>query len=146
MHITQTHIASSEAQSAATTILDVHGKLDGTGIHTLLESVQANVEQGSRRMIINLTEADSVTSAGLVGLYMVGELLEGRSVQHLAGWNVIGQMRMTLEDGVAFPNLSLASPNQHVTHTLRASNFDRLMRTHSTVDDAIAAFPAVKAA
>jgi anti-anti-sigma regulatory factor len=144
MHITQTHIASSEAQpEATTTILDVHGTLDGTGIQTLLESVQANMEKGSRRMIINLAEVDSVSSAGLVGLFMVGELLEGRPVQHLAGWNVIGQMRMTLEHGGTFPNLSLASANQNVTQALHASSFNRLVRTLPTVDDAIAAFPAL---
>jgi hypothetical protein len=140
--VSETHIASSEVQpDATTTILDVHNTLDGTSIQTLLESVQANLKKGTRRIIINLAGVDKVSRAGLVGLYMIGELLEGRSLHDLEGWKVIGQMRMTLEQGGTFPNLSLAAPNQNVVNSLRTSGFDRLVRTLPTVDDAIAAFP-----
>jgi hypothetical protein len=142
MYITETHIASSETQLEATPIiLDVHGTLDGSSLQTLLQSAKASIEKGSRRMIINLAEVDSISNAGLLGLYMVGELLEGRSVDDLEGWTVIDQLRETLEHGGTFPNLSLAAPNQNVAHTLHTSSFfDRLVRTLPTVDDAVAAF------
>jgi anti-anti-sigma regulatory factor len=90
-------------------------------------------------MIVNMADVDSVSSAGIAGLYLIGELLEGRATydQDPEGWVVYDQMHEALEQGRAFTRLFLAAPNERVASTLRVTQFDRLARTLPSVEDAI---------
>ena len=123
------------------TVLHLHGALDGSSYETLVEAARAEIEGGARRMIIDLTGVDAVTTAGVIGLYTVGTLLEGGSLDDLEGYAVMDEMRKAIDRSDTFVGLYLAAPNEKVAHALSATSIDQLARTLPSVEEAISAFP-----
>jgi hypothetical protein len=128
----------SNGTNRTTAVLYLYGALDGTTYESLVEVASTLIEDGARRIIIDLENVDVLSIAGQVGLFTVGMLLEGRSVEGLDGYAVIDKMRKAVEDGLPFANLYLASPNSQVSEFLHANRLDQLVRVQPSVSDAMA--------
>jgi anti-anti-sigma regulatory factor len=123
------------------TILHLSGKLDGSGYETMVSAAQAEYENGARRMILDLEGVPSVSSAGVIGLYIVGAMLGGENLAGLEGYAVMAQMRAAIDAGELLAAMCLAAPGEKVASALERSGFARLVRIMPTVDDAISDFP-----
>jgi hypothetical protein len=128
----------ANGSNGTTAVLYLYGALDGTTYESLVEAASTLIEEGARRIIIDLENVDALSIAGQVGLFTVGMLLEGRPVAGLDGYAVIGEMRKAIDDGLPFANLYLASPSGQVGEFLHANSLDQLARVQPSVDDAMA--------
>ena len=141
MYITHTIITTPEAPaSEPTVVLNVRGVLDGSNYQKLVETARANHQKGARRLIINMAAVPSVSAAGVAGLFIIGEILEGRTVYDQEGWAVLKGMSAAVEQGRSFRRLALVALNGQVASALHAARFDQLARMAPSVADAISAW------
>jgi hypothetical protein len=125
---------------ASTTVLHPHGRLDGATFETLISAAQAQIEAGASRIIVDLERVDAVSSAGIIGIYMVGALLSGEPLHGLEGYAVMNKMRDDIDQGRSFTSLLLAAPGDKIAQALTVSGLHHLVGILSSVDEAISAF------
>lgn len=123
------------------TVLHAHGNLDGTSFEPLIEAGRSHIAQGAQRMIFELSNVPKASSAGLLGLYAVGFLLEKRTLESVDGYYLMGEMEIDLERGKHFVNICVAAPNEAVSHMLAAMHLDQIIPVRPSMASALDVFP-----
>lgn len=127
--------------SDSITVLHPRGKLDGTGYHDLLDACQCEICEGARRLLIDMSNIEAVSSVGLLGIFMVGCLLTGRPFDDLDAHALMGELRNAIDAGATCDQLWLAAPNETVSRALQTIGFDAIVNIFPTIEDAIDAAP-----
>ena len=127
--------------TAPITILKLHGSLDGSSYESLIAEAQEQIGGGAGRMIIDLETVSALSSAGIVGIYTVGSLLEGESLEDLEGYAITSMLRNDLDDGKSFSNLLLAGASDDIAPALESTGIDRVALSFPSLDEAISSFP-----
>ena len=107
---------ATAAPEPGVTVVSAAGEIDHDSHHVLGDAVDTALRQGAERVVIDLTEVTFCDSGGLslfVGLHK----------------------RVTAANG----QLRLARPQPQVLAVLHATNLDRLLTVHATVDEAVQA-------
>ena len=97
------------------TIINVEGQIDSYTAPTLERHLQAILDEGNSRLILNLEGVPYMSSAGLRMLSLICRA--ARQVE------VGGDLR-------------LACPSEVVAHALRTSGFDQVFRVYDSVSEA----------
>jgi anti-anti-sigma regulatory factor len=135
-------IENSRSQSVvrvSRAMLQCSGSLDRLSYQRFLELVLAEIKMGAQEIILDLSQVDRVSIAGMVGLYLAGAMLEGKEPQLAAlsegsdlstldGWEVIHRMCEAIESGTVFERIQLVSPSEPLHQSLTAIGMDRIMR------------------
>lgn len=122
-------------------VMHLHGALDGSAIDALLGAARAEIEDGCHNLVVDAADVTSVSSAGVIGLYMVGAVLGGHDVTDLEGYAIMGQMRAAIEEGQPLGGLCVAAASQPVARALDGMGFHRICPLFATVDDALSEGP-----
>ncbi len=101
------------------TVFLPEGRIDTQAAADMDEALQAAVSAGRHNMVVDMSEVEYISSAGLRALAAV-------------------QVRSKAEGG----DMKLAALNQRVTRVFRIIGFDLLMSIHETPEVAIAEFSA----
>jgi anti-anti-sigma factor len=105
----------STRDSCGVTVVDMEGSLDTTTSGDTGDALFALVQDGNRKILLNLEKLDYVSSAGLRAILVAAKLLQ----------NSGGQMRMP-------------TPTETVRSIMEASGFNSLLKLHDTEADALA--------
>lgn len=124
-----------------TAVLHLQGSLDGSTYEDLLSTAQRERATGVQKLIIDLEHVQSVSNAGIIGLYAIGALLHGESLDGLEGYEVIHRMQRAIELEQSFPCLILAAPMENVSQALASCGLTRVVSIRPSVDEAINNFP-----
>ena len=101
-----------------------------------LEEVGRNLyEQGSRRMVLELSQARYINSAGLRAVHTIYNLLRSNFPEEADE-----MLRKRIGENVRSRLLKLVGPNQNVRELLTTSGYDHFLEVHENLESAIAAF------
>jgi anti-anti-sigma regulatory factor len=82
------------------TVLQPHGELDGSNYRELIARGQAAQKAGAQYILLDLSDVPYVSSAGLVALHTIANLLRGGQPSDTAsGWEALHAMRRDLGSG-----------------------------------------------
>jgi anti-anti-sigma factor len=116
-------IISEERQVAvAVTIFHIRGWLDGQSEELLLEAARNAYEGGARYLLIDMSELDTITSAGI------------RAVQKLY------QMYTPKEDRFKIAHLKLCNAPPQIYNVLGITGFLQNIPMYANLDDALDSF------
>lgn len=101
------------------TIVGIVGSVDGLTAETLLSTLQAHVEDGHTRLVVDLSGVDYTSSAGLRAL-----LATVKEARRRGG------------------DLRLADINPNVRKVLELSGFATILKIYGAVDEAVDSFAA----
>lgn len=140
-----------ETVTVSIAVLQCQGGLDCDNYQELVKTALAEIERGVKRIFIDMTDTKSVSLAGLMGIYIVGSLLENRNtvlspllkgepLEMVNGWEFLHEFSRAIETGQPFTRLLIISPQEHLSNKLHALGFDRLVPVYARLDEAMAAF------
>ncbi len=129
-------------------IFQCSGSLDRLSYQRFLELVVAEIKMGAQEIVVDLSQVDRVSVAGMVGLYLAGALLEGKDPQLAAlsegsdlttldGWDVIHRMCEAIESGMVFGRIQLLAPSASLQQSLLAIGMDRILRILPPLEETV---------
>ncbi len=105
------------------TVIQPNGNIDGTSYMTLIETAQALYGAGARYMLLDLSHAPYMSSAGLVALRSIARLLCGREpLDTEDGWGAFHTVG-TDQSAEHRPFFKLLNPQPQVQKALNMVGF-----------------------
>ena len=119
---------SQEQGRVPVTIFRVKGRVNLGTAERLQAEARRAIESGARDLLLDLSEVDSLTSAGLRALHHIYNLLQDESSTEQSG------------GVVKSPHLKLLNPPAGVRSVLRIAGFDMFLEIHDDLEAAVASF------
>jgi anti-anti-sigma factor len=134
-------ISVSTRQGATpVTIIQPHGDVDASNYAQVVEKVQALLQEGAHDFLIDLSDVPFMSSAGLVALHSIANMLRGeRATDTQAGWQALKSIDRSKESGLQ-KHVKLLSPQQYVADTFDKAGFTQFFEIYDNVDKAVASF------
>lgn len=122
------------------TVLKTSGSIDGLNYEDLIEKARIAIEAGTRDILLDLTDTDYMSTAGMIAIQSINRLLRGESPANTeGGWDAIHQLAR--EDGVPKQaHLKLLNPSERVRKSMEAIGFTSYFQIFSDRDEAVKAF------
>jgi anti-anti-sigma regulatory factor len=124
----------------AATVMHVAGVLNGDTYRQLIDSAQAIVQGGEQRLVVDLHNVPALSSAGLVALHQIANLLERRPVAEPdAGWEAIHAIARQRNEP-HHRRLKLRSPRPAIQHLLHQTGMMEFMEIEAGPEEALSTF------
>jgi anti-anti-sigma factor len=124
--------AEQENGTPSVTIFHINGDIDTNTYRTLEEAARQAYEGGTRFLLLDLSQVDYVSSAGLRGFHAIYKMLQEGSEEQ------VGQG--LLDGSYKSRHLKLLNPNQNVRYSLKMSGFDMYIDSFDDRMKALASF------
>ena len=128
-------ISVSQAQ-AKVPVTVFHIKGDLSAEEPLLSQAKEAHQSGARNILIDLSESDYMSSAGLRAIHAMFELLRSSSPQ---------ESKDSIKKGISAgtftsPHLKLLKPNKHISDVLKTAGYDMFLEIYQDYNKAIASY------
>jgi len=121
-------------------IIKVSGELDGQSYQDLIAKAQEVYNDGSKNMILDLSELIYISSAGLVALHFMALLSKGEKLPDTEqGWSALKSVDRTRESGMQ-KNVKLLNPRPEVLNVLEMVGFSTFFEIFTDKQKAIESF------
>lgn len=123
-----------------TAVLRPAGVLDRSNYQDLLTQALVACDVGARHLIVDLSDVERVSTAGLVGLHAVAMLARGAPLPDPAsGWSAI---RALAECDHHLRRLAIVNPRPPVRQALAGAPFSDFLTIHTDLNTALDALAA----
>lgn len=127
---------------SAITILKLDGELDATNYLDVIERVRELYANGTRELVIELSDLNFLSSSGLVSLHSAALIMRGEEPPSPElGWSAFHAIATDVEQGFE-TCCKLANPRGRVRKTLEMTGFNTFLQIFDDVDSAVASFSA----
>lgn len=125
---------------AGVTVLQPKGRVDGSNYTELVVAAQEQYRGGARNFLLDLSDVDYISSAGLVAMHNIVMLARfGILPNDESGWESFRAIGRDVESGYQ-PNVKLLNPQPRVQKVLSMSGMDQFLEVFEDLDAAVAAF------
>lgn len=131
---------SQEQGSVPVIVIQVTGQLDGQTYQKLIASAQEVIKEGSKNILLDLSELTFISSAGLVSLHVIALLLRGEAIPDLdQGWAALKSVNKSRESGVQ-KHVKLLNPREEVVNVLDMVGFSSFFEVFKDKQKALESF------
>lgn len=133
-------IISQNQDTSPVTAIRLRGALDGSSYQAFITEAEKLFDAGTRNLLLDMSELDFLSSAGLAALHRVARIYRGEDRSTMEeGWSAIHSMGR--DGGSGFQeHIKLLNPSQKVKDVLDTVGFMAFFEIFSDVDTAIASF------
>jgi anti-anti-sigma regulatory factor len=117
------------------TILHFDGSLDGQTENLAVESARTAKNAGARFLVINMSRVEMVTSAGLRALHTIFKLFTPQ--EEVETWK-----KENTDEMFKSPYFKLSGASSEIQYVLSITGFLENISIYSTLQEALASFPA----
>lgn len=122
------------------TVLKLDGQLDGQNYEELITKARELYNAGTRDFILDLSNLDYISSAGLVALHSVALLVRGEELPDTEqGWSAYRSMGRTSATGMQ-SHIKLVNPTEEVRNVLDMVGFGNVFQIYNDLDEAVKSF------
>jgi len=121
---------SQEQSRVPVTVFRIEGRINLGNADELTKMAEEAYKYGMRNLLIDLTQVDSLTSAGLRSILSILKLLGTGSGDPGFAAKPIGKS----------PHLKLLNPSASILMVLKTAGFDRYIETYDNLQKALASF------
>ncbi|HYH92862.1 MAG TPA: STAS domain-containing protein [Candidatus Saccharimonadales bacterium] len=119
----------------AVTVLALEGELDASNFEALIDTVRTLYDDGTRRLVIDLSSLTFMASSGLVALHSIVRIMHGEPPPDPeGGWSALHAEVSGPQEEVV-----LAGPQPGVARVLARTGLDQLFTIHEDREAALAA-------
>ena len=111
-------------------VFRIEGRINLGNADELTSMAEEAYKLGMRNLLIDLTEVDSLTSAGLRAILSIMKLLGTDSEDSGSGTKPVSKST----------HLKLLNPSPYVLTVLKTAGFDRYLETYNHLQEALASF------
>ncbi len=127
---------TSEQHVVPVTVFRIRGDIDIASYQDLEAKAREAFAQGTRNLVLDLSEVGYISSAGLRAIHAVFMLLSDAS-----GGGTGDEVGRGLRDGTfKSPHLKLLNPSPFVREVLQTTGFDMFLEIHRDLKEAVASF------
>lgn len=128
-------ITTSQVQGeVSVTIFHLNGHLHGNTENQLLDRVRQSYEDGVRHLLLDLSELDVLSSAGLSALHAIFNLFTPQSDVEI--------IRQHREEPYKSPYVKLVCPNPDIYYILNITGFLQNLLIYNNMEEAVNSFAA----
>ena len=118
------------------TVFHVKGSIDSNTNQALSAQIDAEIEKGTRNVLLDLTETEYISSAGLRAIHQTHTDLRKFSPKETGTMIMRGVRDGTYKS----EHLKIATTNANILELFKTSGFDMYIEIFKTVEEAAAAF------
>lgn len=125
------------------TVMALDGELDASNFAELVRQVQDLYADGTRALVLDLSDLRFMASSGLVALHSIVRVLRGEAPDDPdAGWQALHSVGLDAAGGAAQGGVHLAAVQPAVQRVLDRTGLNRLFPVHPDRASAVAAVSA----
>jgi len=122
------------------TVLIPNGPLDASTYGELIEAAQLEYEKGARNMIVDMSEINYMSSAGIVAIHTITKLLQGiPPSQEASGYEATKALIQSAKPQHQ-ERFKLVAPKPQVERTLEMVGFKKFVPVYPDLESAISSF------
>ena len=126
--------------SVPVTVLTIEGDLDGSNYKSLIELAKSAQQEGTKNILIDMSELVFMSSAGLVSLLNVAKMMRGEaSPDPEDGWDALHDIDRDRDSGIQ-EHVKLLNPSPKILKTLDISGMKQYFEIFTDRESAIASF------
>ncbi len=123
------------------TVIALDGELDGSTYEGVIDAVRQVYQSGGRRLLLDLTGLQFISSSGLVAMHSSMRMMRGEAPPDPEqGWEALRAIRSEVEDGTIQTNLRLCGTQVAVQKVLDRTGLGPLIPSYPDRASALAAF------
>lgn len=130
---------SQEKGTVPVSVVHVKGDLDASSYLQLVEETQKLYNEGVRNLLLDLSELDFISSAGLASLHIITKMFRGEKADPEDGWGTYRSMGRDRESGLQ-KNIKLLNPSTPVDQVLETVGFKQFFEVYTDLDQAVQSF------
>ncbi len=120
------------------TIFRVEGRIDGATYQALIDNAKSSHFRGARALVLDISSVTEISSAGLVALHRIAQLMAGAQEEDLDGWPAL--RAVANDPGVLQQSVKLLGPQPHVDRALQRAGMRDRFEIYSDLPSAVASF------
>jgi len=133
-------IISQNQDTSPVTIMQLRGALYGSSYEKFITDAQKLYDDGSRNLLLDMSELTFLSSAGLAGLHRIARVFNGENRSTMEeGWSAIHAMGKERDSGFQ-KHVKLLNPNEKIQDVLDTVGFKTFFEIFSEINPAIASF------
>lgn len=122
------------------TILKLEGQLDGQNYQDLIVKAQELHREGTRDLLLDLSDLTYISSAGLVALHSIALLMRGEEMPDPeGGWSAYRSIGRSKEAGIQ-KHVKFLNPRSEVTGVFEMVGFSQVFEVFTDRDEAVKSF------
>jgi anti-anti-sigma factor len=123
------------------TVMALDGELDASNYLQLVEDVRKLYADGTRNLLLDLSDLSFIASSGLVALFSVVKVMNGEEPPDPEyGWGAFHEVGRGVEEGAVQRNVQLCGAPPSVAEVLQRTGLDRLFVSHPDRESAVASY------
>ena len=128
--------------SSTLAVLDLNGELDASNYLDVIEHVRRLYDAGARRLVLDLSNLNFLSSSGLVSLHSSALIMRGEQPPSPdLGWSAVHAIASDVEQGFE-ACCKLVNPQGRVRKTLEMTGFNTFLEIFDDTDSAVRSFAA----
>ncbi len=132
------HVNTQAQARVPVTILSIEGSVDGSTFQKLVDQAWSLYRAGTKALVLDITNVDRVSSAGLVAFYQIARLMRGEPLQDLDGWSTLHAIAN--DTGHADRHVKLLNPQPQVDQALERSGMKSQFEIYADLPSAVGSF------
>jgi len=121
------------------TVMHIHGKLDGSNYKAVIVQGQELYQNGVREILIDLSDVEYMSSAGMVALLSIAKLFKGHDLEGEEGWSLLHSAERERQGGPQ-RHVKLLKPQPRIAQALEIAGFNQVFEIHQELQQALASF------
>jgi len=123
------------------TVMALDGELDASNYLQLVDDVRQLYADGTRNLLLDLSDLSFIASSGLVALFSVVKVMNGDEPPDPEyGWGAFREVSRGVETGAVQRNVQLCGAPPSVAEVLQRTGLDRLFMSHPDRESAVASY------
>ena len=130
---------SQENGKVPVSVVHIKGDLDASSYLELVNTAQKLYDEGTRYMVLDLTDLAFISSAGLASLHMITKLFRGEKTDPEQGWATFKEIDRERDNGMQ-KNVKLLNPSSDVAKVLDTVGFKQFFEVYTDLGEAVGSF------
>ena len=130
---------SQEQGNVPVSVIHIKGDLDSSSYLELVNTAQKLYNAGVRSLLLDLTDLDFISSAGLASLHIVTKLFRGEKADSEDGWGTYKEIDRDREAGMQ-SYVKLLNPSADIDNVLDTVGFKQFFEVYTDLSEAVQSF------
>jgi anti-anti-sigma factor len=130
---------SQENGKVPVSVIHIKGDLDASSYLDLVNTAQQLYDEGTRYMVLDLSNLAFISSAGLASLHMVTKMFRGEKTDPEHGWAAFKDIDRD-RDSSQQKNVKLLNPSSDVDKVLDTVGFKQFFEVYTDLGEAVGSF------
>lgn len=130
---------SQESGAVPVSVVRIIGDLDASSYLALVDATQKLYDAGVRYLLLDLSNLDFISSAGLASLHIITKMFRGEKADSEDGWGTYKAIDRERESGFQ-KNVKLLKPSSDVDQVLETVGFKQFFEVYADLDEAVQSF------